>query len=265
MSKPPTRSAALQGDTAPRKRRRALPEGYPDISFIRMTPNDDYTRVTMAIQYLNDAHRWSLKDFLEKMVTVEPIRHTTRPRKARVKHLRHIIENPAIREELYPESDADKEVKDPCNKPDDTYESLVTKFRGEIDVLGRQPSFGRFDVAISPSEMQLHRAAEQIHQAAPEFVQFLKDMTATYTRSSCQAKDEKIGPITMICAMIAFAGAPHNSNQFATLFGLNAYANGAKTSLIHQLSQFGITPSYDTIKTRHKAIRDAGEVYTLSV
>lgn len=68
--------------------------------------------------------------------------------------------------------------------------------------------------------------------------------------SSEQSSHDRLGPVAMICAMLAFAAFPKLCNHLPTLLGLYFHAVGVKRRTIGVLARLGVIPGYQTIRRK---------------
>lgn len=251
----PTRQR-VRGNTAnntPPKRQpqRTTAEGH---SIKRVSDVDDYTRITLCMQYFDKAHGWSFAEFIKKLVTAEPNKQSPRNARTRAQMLNEALQQPGVR---------GKVSLDPISPLDLGGDLLVSQLQTEIKSVAKQPLFKEFNIEYSPNDMQIQQAGDHIKANAPGLTEILYRLMERHAPSPCASRAEKIGPLIMIYSILAFAGAPQNLNNFATLLGLYAYSTGTKGRFIAMLHFFGLCPSYKTILRRHKELSDTGKVIIL--
>lgn len=216
---------------------------------------DDYTVFSLCIQYMNDVHRWSFKTFIHKMVTAQPMKPGNgQNAQTRAKQLNEALQQRGVRDKIYLDTSSAFSIE---------IELLATYLQTEIETVAEHSLFQEFHVESPSDILQLQHTGDLIKANAPRLTEFLYHLMDRHIPSSHASQTEKIGPLIMMYSIMAFAGAPQNFNNFATMFGLHTYSVGAKRRFINMMNFFGLCLSYSTIIRRHKAISEAGRVILL--
>jgi len=219
---------------------------------------NNYERVSDILELMRARHRWGLKEFIEHMVTDEPMRPgVMNTRNWRVKGLHDALELDSV-------IIAIDQYKHESAKLAEIYrERLVKTIRNEIETLGNKPQgLHIFDSTKSISDIELTGLQSFVKEYAPSLCGLLSDLMQP-SRANKSNKDY-MGPITMISSIIAYARAPRTYNQLADSLGTYLRAMSVKRRVLAVLSCLGIIPTYPTINSIYTEFQENGKVTPLS-
>lgn len=169
-------------------------------------------------------HKWGLGDFLHVVLTAEPKeRIGGRSRKIRAKLLYDSLSRTDVLDHL------------PRLPQKDLYiEELQTEF---TNLRQTYASFGSFDENTNVNDIMLPEMLSQVQKTAPQTYHLLQELMRT-SKSSGGTPQSKGGPISYICAIIAWARAPQGSTQLPYALGVHLHAMGVKRRVIDVASCF---------------------------
>lgn len=197
----------------------------------------DGERLQSIYQFMNTAHRWSIKDFIRHMATAQSVPYAHNAR-ARVKTMRKAIMEQSEVQQIFMD---DKELIPPL-----LIEYISLLIRKELYTLKQDiPLFGQFDATRSPKELNVKDFYDEVCTKAPVLWQLLRSITARLEDGT--VSNQQNGSFALIATLLCHALAPVLSNSFQVHMGLHFHSLGARRRLIDLLHSFNISLSYDSI------------------
>lgn len=207
-------------------------------------------RLQSIYKFLNDAHRWSIKDFIQNMATAQSVRYAHNA-KTRIKNLRKaILEQPQVRKIFMDDNEL---------IPSLLVEGTSLAIREEIYTLQHEiPLLGQFNTTRSPKDLNVKEFYTQICDKAPILWQLLQSITARLEEDTMN--NQQNGSFALIAALLSHALAPIRSNSFQVYMGLHFHSLGARRRLIDILHSLNISLSYDSILRYQNEIASQAQV-----
>lgn len=211
--------AALPTDTTSTYGRPVEPN--KQTTFIRSLT--DFERLDMVLQDLRNKHKWSIKTFLCHLVTAQPERRSNQHGPdVRTQRLAEAILQPDVLSRLLKVSDEIHEIGT---------SGLVDRLRSEIwHICAADIGLGEFDKDAQIQDLDIPTMADNVQQGAPELCCLLRRLMDPYyhgVKNHTPTKGHK-GPITMICAILAYAASPRKANNFPTMLSMYAHSMGVQ-------------------------------------
>lgn len=214
---------------------------------------NDYDRVSNILEYIRECHKWSIGDFIRNLVITEPAAHSisNNSRWRRVVSLHSALQDQDVMKEI-------SKVPQPFTIG---RRLIIQELRAEISKFDQPGSgLGAFNTAVPVPDLKLDLIKQQLQETAPGLCELLQGLMEPYFSSRTEANRDHMGPITMICSIIAFTGAPRKFNQFNYILGIYLHSMGVKRRVMSTLAGLGIIPTYPTIVNRYSELTELGKV-----